>query len=231
MSTNPPAFRCRAILFDLDGTLIDSVAAVDRAWTRWALRHNLDPAEVVPKIHGRRAVESIRLFAPGPDIDIELERTWLETAEAGDTEGIAPILGALEFIASIPPARWGIVTSGASPVAIARMKAGGVATQFVVYGEDVERGKPSPDPYLLGARRLGFEPADCLVFEDTAAGILAGKSAGMQVIAVAGGADQIDIAEPNAIIQDYRALQIDQQNGWLLVKFAATSKEMIINQL
>ncbi len=105
-------FRCQAILFDLDGTLIDSIAAVDRAWSHWAVRHGLDPAVIVPQIHGRRAIDSMRLLAP--HLDVEAEDIWLRSIEATDTEGIVPIAGALEFVASIPRHRWAVVTSGAS---------------------------------------------------------------------------------------------------------------------
>ena len=222
-SPNPLAamfmFSCAGILFDLDGTLIDSINAVDRAWARWATRHGLDPAEVVPKIHGRRAQDSIRMLAPSPEIDLEAEQAWLENIEASDTEGIVPIDSAMQFVSEIPLDRWCVVTSGASPVAKARMNAVGLQPHCAVYGEDVEHGKPAPDPYLLGAKRLGFDPGDCLVFEDTAAGVRSGKSAGMKVIGVRGADTSVDLSEADAVISDYRFLTVEPKKDGLFVKF------------
>ncbi len=212
-------FQCKAILFDLDGTLVDSIAAVDRAWAKWALRHNLDPSVVVPQIHGRRAIDSLRLLAPDPNIDFDIEQAWLENVEASDTEGVVPIAGAMEFVASVPLHQWSVVTSGASPVANARMKAVGLEPLHAVYGEDVEKGKPHPDPYLLAAERLGLDPSDCLVFEDTAAGVRAGQSAGMKVIAITIGANRPDLLSAEAVIADYTTLVIQRDKDELLVKF------------
>ena len=214
-------FECQALLFDLDGTLVDSIAAVDRAWTRWALRHGLDPVVVVPQIHGRRAVDSLRLLAPYPEMDLIAEEEWLESVESSDTEGVVPIPGALEFVASVPRKRWSIVTSGASPVARARMNAVGLNPHFAVYGEDVENGKPAPDPYQLAARRIEIDPADCIVFEDTAAGVRSGQSAGMRVIAVSGGAERPDLAEAELVIKDYRSLRVRLKGAGLFIEFAS----------
>jgi len=211
--------KCKAILFDLDGTLIDSIAAVDRAWSRWAIRNGLDPADVVPRIHGRRAVDSLRLLAPSPDIDIDAEQAWLEAMESKDTEGIVPIRGALEFVASIPKSMWSIVTSGASPVAIARLNSVGLTPEFAVFGEEVQNGKPAPDPYLLAAKRMNIDPASCLVFEDTGAGVRSGKSAGMKVVAIAGPGDHPDLSEADAIVADYRNMSVELTTDEILVKF------------
>jgi len=201
-------FACQAILFDLDGTLIDSIAAVDRAWSKWALRHGLEPSEVVPHIHGRRAFDSLRLLAPHPDVDFEAEERWLEGVEAGDTEGIVPIPGALEFVSSVPKERWSIVTSGASPVAIARMNAVGLSPLHAVFGEEVVNGKPAPDPYLLAAERMGLNTRDCIVFEDTAAGVRSGQAAGMRVIAISGREKRQDLMNADAVVQDYRSVYL-----------------------
>lgn len=203
----------------MDGTLIDSIAAVDRAWGRWALRHGLDPAVVVPQIHGRRAVDSLRLLSPDPTIDIEAESAWLEGIEAADTEGVVEIPGALQFIASIPKTHWSIVTSGTSPVAIARMNAVGLTPLHAVYGEDVENGKPSPDPYLMAAQRLQLNPSDCLVFEDTVAGVRSGKAAGMKVVAVTAGNDRPELHIADRVIADYRLVTVTQNLDGIRVDF------------
>ena len=214
-------FSCQAILFDLDGTLIDSIAAVDRAWSRWAKRHGLDPAVVVPQIHGRRAVDSLRLLSPDPLLDLDAESEWLEGIESEDTDGVVEIPGAIEFIASIPRDRWSVVTSGTSPVAIARMNAVGLNPRFAVFGEDVLNGKPAPDPYLLAAERMQVDPKDCVVFEDTAAGIRSGKSAGMRVIAISLGASRPDLDIADAVVKDYRSLEIEKNPDGLRVQIGS----------
>lgn len=211
-------FLCQAILFDLDGTLIDSIEAVNRCWTRWALRHGLEPAQVVPRIHGRRAAESIRLFAPIAETELAAEEAWLQDQEASDTDGITLIPGAMAFLDQIPTDRWAIVTSGSLPVATARMGAVGIRPPQFITADDVSVGKPAPDPYLLAATRLGFPPEACLVFEDNAAGIQAGRAAGMAVIAV-GHPDRADLAAAAAIIRDFRDLAIDRVEGQILVRF------------
>ncbi len=210
-------FSCRAILFDLDGTLIDSIATVDRAWTKWALRHNLNPDEVVPQIHGRRAIDSLRRFVPNSDIDIEEEFRWLEQMEAADTEGVVEIDGSLSFLAGLPSHQWAIVTSGTSPVATARMGAVGIIPVVAVYGEDVENGKPHPDPYLEAARRMQLDPSECIVFEDTRAGILSGQAAGMKVIAVNGGVEKPELDLADALIANYRQITSAQNPDGLRV--------------
>ena len=174
---------CQGVLFDLDGTLVDSLHAVNRAWLTFARRHELDPHEVLDRIHGRRAIDSIRLFVD--EAKVEAEGLWLRQQEVLDTEGIVPLPGALELIKKLPVNKWGIVTSGTSDVARARMQAAGIPEPSVaVFGEDVENGKPSPDPYLLGAERLGLAAEGLVGFEDTEAGLTSIQSAGMTSIAV-----------------------------------------------
>jgi sugar-phosphatase len=174
---------CDAILFDLDGTLVSSLPAVDRAWSKWALKVGLVPEEILPKIHGRRSIDSVRVLVP--HLDAEVEDAWLQEAEASDTTGVTGLEGAVKFVRSLPPDRWSIVTSGTYEVATPRIRIAGLPLPNVaVYGNDVRNGKPAPDPFLLAAEKLGVPAERCLVFEDTIAGLTAGRAAGCKTIGV-----------------------------------------------
>ena len=184
MASLPASRAYAAFLFDMDGTLITSTAAAERVWTRWAERHGLDVTAFVPTVHGVRAVDTIRRQAL-PDIDLDAEVAWVERGEIEDVAGVAPIPGAVDFVRRLPPDRWAVVTSASLPLARARLKAAGVAPPAVlITAEAVERGKPDPAGYLKAARALGFDIADCLVFEDAEAGIRAGEAAGADVVVV-----------------------------------------------
>ncbi|WP_312084335.1 HAD-IA family hydrolase [Brevundimonas sp.] len=183
--TSLPASRAyQAFLFDMDGTLITSTAAAERVWTRWAERHGLDVAALLSVMHGVRAVDTIRRQKL-PDIDLDAEVAWVERGEIEDVEGVAPIAGAVDFVTRLPPDRWAVVTSASIPLARARLRAAGLAPPPVlITAEDVERGKPDPAGYLKAAATLGFDIADCLVFEDAEAGVQAGEAAGADVVVV-----------------------------------------------
>ena len=173
-----------AFLFDMDGTLLNSIVAAERVWGAWAERHGLDVESFLPIIHGVRPVDTIkRLNLPG--IDIAAEAAWIETAEREDVEGIVQIEGVVDFLNSIPGDRWAIVTSASPELARRRMAAAGiVAPETVVTGEDIVNGKPNPDCFLLGAERLGAKASDCLIFEDAPAGIRAAEAAGGDVVVI-----------------------------------------------
>jgi mannitol-1-/sugar-/sorbitol-6-phosphatase len=175
--------RAKGLLFDLDGTLIDSLPAVDRAWATFARKHNLEPEFVLARIHGRRSIDSIRELLP--EVDAEAENTYIRHLESSDTEGVRLLPGSKRLLESLPLDRWCLVTSGTSDIAKARLAAVGLPIpQFAVYGEDVERGKPAPDPFLLGAQRLGIAPEECIGFEDTDAGLASVKASGARAVAV-----------------------------------------------
>lgn len=174
---------CRGLLFDLDGTLIDSLPAVDRAWTAWSHRVGLDPAAVLPVIHGRRSIDSVRDLAP--HLDAEAEDAWLRARECADTEGVIVLPGARELLASLPEGTWAVVTSGTRDVATARLRAVGIEPPPAsVFGDEVAIGKPDPAPFLLGASRLGFSPRECVAFEDAPAGLASAVASGCVVVSV-----------------------------------------------
>ena len=201
--------RCRGLLFDLDGTLIDSLHAVDRAWTTWLIRHNLDVSVYLPRVHGRKAIDSVRDFLPGADA--EAETLALRELETMDTRGVGALPGAIDLLKSLPSDRWGIVTSGTSDVARARLAAARIPLPEVfVFGEDVAFGKPHPEPYLLGSRRLGFEPHEVVAFEDTAAGIQSILAAGLRPVSVS------FAYEP--VVYDYRSIAIEIEGDELLLR-------------
>jgi sugar-phosphatase len=173
----------KALLFDLDGTLVHSLPAVERAWKTFARRHALDETNIFERIHGRRSIDSIRQLLP--HVDPEVEDAFIRNLEATDTEGVHALPGAVELLESLEPGRWAIVTSGTSDVAMARWRAAGLPRPTVfVYGEEVANGKPAPDPFLLGAKKLGVEPESCLGFEDASAGMASIFAAGMQGVGV-----------------------------------------------
>ncbi|WP_020651942.1 HAD-IA family hydrolase [Massilia niastensis] len=173
-----------AFLFDMDGTILTSIIAAERVWSAWARSHGLDVEAFLPTIHGKRTEDTIRnLGLPGVDPVLEARRITL--AEVEDVAGIEAIAGVAAFLDSLPPQRWAIVTSAPRALAEARIAAAGLPLPAVlVAAEDVARGKPAPDPFLLGAEKLGMRPQDCLVFEDTLAGLQAAQAAGMDSIVV-----------------------------------------------
>jgi sugar-phosphatase len=180
--------QCKGFLFDLDGTLVNSLPAVERAWCNWADRFGISHDEVLNFIHGKQAITSLRHFMAGAsEAEIAAEFTRLEEIEASDTDGITPLPGAIELLQHLDASAipWAIVTSGSVPVAHARHRATGLPMPKVfVTAEQVKHGKPEPDAYLLGAELLGLAPETCVVVEDAAAGVLSGLAAGCHVIAV-----------------------------------------------
>lgn len=201
MTNYPHYWNAQGLLFDLDGTLVDSQQAITAAWTALANRRSLPIEEVIRLLPGRRASDVLTLLdLPRDTMDAELG--WLEN-EQNHPGPLAPIPGALPLTHAIPPGRWAVVTAAPESVAWARLDAAGLPRPQVLVGaEAVDDGKPAPDGYLRAAERLGISPADCVVFEDAKIGIEAGRAAGCRTIGIgaqAHGADQQ--------ITDYSQLQ------------------------
>ncbi|WP_404712999.1 HAD-IA family hydrolase [Sphingomonas sp. MMS24-J13] len=173
-----------AFLFDMDGTLLTSIASAERVWSRWAERHGLDVATFLPTIHGIRSADTIRNLAL-PGVDPEAEALAITLEEIEDVSDVRPIPGAEAFVRALPDGRWAIVTSAPRNLAIARIRAAGLPIPPVlVCAEDVAQGKPAPDGYIQAAGQLGFRSHHCLVFEDAPAGIQAGEAAGADVLVI-----------------------------------------------
>jgi len=179
-----PARDYAAFLFDMDGTILTSIIAAERVWADWARSHGLDVDVFLPTIHGKRSVDTVRGLGL-PDIDAEEEARRITLAEIDDVDGIEAIAGVAAFLATLPAERWAIVTSAPRALAQARIAAAGLPLPPVlVAAEDVKHGKPAPDPFLLGAEKLGMRPEECLVFEDTLAGLQSAAAAGMDSVMV-----------------------------------------------
>jgi sugar-phosphatase len=174
--------RCSALLFDMDGVLIDSTPAVARVWHKWAIERGFNPKEVVSRAHGRPSLTTVREYLP--DADHEAENREVERREIEDLEGVVPLPGSVDLLASLPEDRWTIVTSCTRALAEVRLRAAGLPIpRGMVTSNDVTNGKPHPEPYSKAATLLGFPPTDCIVIEDAPAGVHAGKAAGARVIA------------------------------------------------
>ncbi|OON37142.1 sugar phosphatase [Izhakiella australiensis] len=214
--------KCRGFLFDLDGTLVDSLSVVERAWTEWGARHGFDAETILDFVHGKQAITSVRHFLQGASEEkIQQEFLLLEKREAEDTEGITALPGARQLLATLDELHipWAIVTSGSMPVASARHRVAGLATPDIfITAERVERGKPEPDPYMLGAQLLGLEPEECVVVEDANAGILSGLAAGCHVVAVSPPADAPRLDAVAMVLNSLEEMVISKDGeGWVSV--------------
>ena len=176
-------FICSAVLFDLDGVLVDSSVVVERHWKRWADCHGVSLEDLMQVAHGRTSAEIIRIVAP--QLDAEQEGRIREAEEGVDTDGLEVSPTANRLLRSLPPDSWAVVTSGNRCAASTRLRYGDLPTPPVlVTAEDVQRGKPDPEAFLLAAKRLGAQPEQCVVIEDAPVGIEGARAAGMRVIAV-----------------------------------------------
>ena len=210
-------FVCKAILFDLDGVLVNSAECVERTWREWSARHQLDADEVIGVAHGRRTVETVRAVAPHLDALAEVEE--LEAKEALTTEGVYEIEGARELIASLPRDTWAIVTSGTRVIAEFRLKYVGIPIpRVMVCADEISNGKPHPEGYLTAAARLAVQSADCVVIEDTPPGIAAAHNAQMRAIAVSATYPPEHLADADAIVQRLTDLQISARGDAIRIK-------------
>ena len=219
MTPNPlPTRAFAAFLFDMDGTILDSIAAAERVWARWAARHGLDVPSFLPTIHGLRGVERIRqLNLPG--VDPEAEAAGIIREGLVEAAGIQAVPGAAAFLAALPPARWAVVTSAPRALALRRIEAAGLPLpSLLVAGEDVTIGKPQPECFLFAAQRLGVDIADCVVFEDAPIGIAAADASGASVVVVSATHRHAQaLADHHATVHDFTGLAIEPDgDAWRL---------------
>lgn len=199
--------NCQAILFDLDGTLVESTFFIERLWQDWGIEHGVSPQRMSEVMHGRPAVEIMNIVAP--HLSIKDEVYALETDEISRMEGMRTYAGAKELLSSLPPKQWAIVTSGSLRVASARLNYAGLPKPAVfITANDIKAGKPAPDAYLLASYRLHVQPEDCVVVEDAPAGIQAGKSAGMKVIGVASSHSKEELMQADVVVRQLADIKI-----------------------
>jgi mannitol-1-/sugar-/sorbitol-6-phosphatase len=189
-----------AVIFDLDGVLVDSTAVVERAWRRWAAEHGISVVDLLAVAHGRPGRDVVRAFAP--ELDAEAEAALLDSWEEADSAGLVAVPGAAECVSAVRDRRWAIATSGGRSLALGRLAAANLPLPDVlVTADDVHAGKPDPEPYLRAADALAVPPGDCIVVEDAPAGVTAGKRAGMTVIAVCTTHPPGDLAQADTVCQ------------------------------
>lgn len=186
MQATSPVLTARAVLLDMDGTIVNSDAVVERCWRAWALRQGLDPAEVLKVVHGRQGHATMAILLPDrPAAENHADNRELLAQETADVEGVVPVGGAPAFMAALAGFPHALVTSADAALATARMNAAGLPMPAVrVTAESVGASKPDPEGFLKGAAELGYAPADCVAFEDSEAGIAAARAAGMRVVGV-----------------------------------------------
>jgi sugar-phosphatase len=197
-------------LFDLDGVLVDSTPAVARVWSQWAIKRGFDPEDVVRRAHGRPSLTTICELLP--HADYEAENRIVERAEIQDLDGVVPLPGTQALLNALPPSQWTIVTSCTRALAEVRIKAAGlpVPERFIT-SNDIENGKPHPEPYLKGAALLGFAAEDCIVIEDAPAGVRAGKASGARVVGLLTTLPRNEVMAAGAdwIVKDCSAVTVD----------------------
>jgi len=220
IAASPVQIPCQAVLFDMDGILISSVASVERSWTKWALMRGIDPETAIRAAHGCRAIETVALLRP--DLDSTAELKLIEEIELADGQGLGVLPGVLPLLAALPPNRWTVVTSATERLARLRMTLSGIPVpQHIIHADSVTEGKPTPAPFLAGAKLLGFAPEDCVVFEDSSSGVIAGRAAGCTVVATPFSHSIASLSAANYLVKDLTgvAVTVLPGDGGVLLSF------------
>ncbi|MFG2607729.1 HAD-IA family hydrolase [Streptomyces sp. NPDC048514] len=211
-TATPTVLTARALLLDMDGTLVNSDAVVERIWRSWAERHGLDGDEVMKVVHGRQGHASMAVLLPGRPVEQNLaDNARMLAEETADTDGVVEVPGAAAFLASLRGLPHALVTSADVALSTARMKAAGLPLPGIrVTAESVGASKPDPEGFLKGAAELGVDPADCIVFEDSGAGIAAGRAAGMRVVGVG---PRAGVHGPDVTVEDLTRITVGTLPG------------------
>ncbi|CAM3567089.1 phosphatase [Rouxiella silvae] len=203
-----PEVKCKAVLFDLDGTLVDSCSSIENFWSRWAIKNHIDVNYVLSVIHGRNIEEALKLISPYFHNEDCIEEIKVLAIE--ELSHVSPVAGAVDFMKKIPVKRIAIVTSGAWKVAIASIRGAGLSVpDLVITSEDVWNDKPDPEPYLKATQLLDVQPDDCLVFEDADCGIQSAIAAGMRVIAVGSFSHRLKNRQDGMQLDNYKNILVD----------------------
>jgi len=220
------SFEAKAILFDLDGVLVDSAECVERTWSEWSARRGIDPRRVLEIAHGRRTIET--LLAVAPDLATDAEVRELEGRAATIVEGLREIPGARELLRGLPPDAWAVVTSGTLAVADFRLRHLGLSVPAVlVTADDITRGKPDPEGYLKAAARLGQKPVDCVVIEDAPAGIEAAHAGGMRAIGIPSTYPRDRLGHADCVVGRLQDLEITRQGDALQILAPRSGKTKV----
>ena len=218
VSSLPVTVACKGVLFDMDGILISSLGSVERSWSKWARMRGMDPEFVLGYIPGRRAIDSVRTLRP--DLNDVAELKIIEDFEVEDTHDLVVLPGVCHLIDRLPRHRWTVVTSATDRLARVRLAAGKVPVpDRLVTAETVQQGKPSPAPYLAGAKLLGLHPTDCVVFEDSASGVIAGHAAGCTVIATTFSHPSERLEEADYIVPDLTGVSASSAGDSIELRF------------
>jgi len=208
----------------MDGILISSLGSVVRSWTKWAEMRGIDPESSLKTAHGRRAIETVAMLRP--DLDSEAELKILEDLEIADNEGLRALPGVCELLRSLPADRWTVVTSATEKLARSRLADGGIPVpNRLVTANQVTRGKPHPEPFVAGAALLGFKPQDCVVFEDSASGVIAGRAAGCTVIATTFSHSVESLEAAHYLLEDLTGVTAALDEAGILLRFVPLASE------
>lgn len=214
----------------MDGVLISSIGSVERTWEKWALARGLDPAATIATVHGRRAIESVRLLRP--DLDDQAELEWLEQMEIEDNVGLSALNGVCSILKALPDNYWTVVTSATERLARSRMEHAGIPVPARIVSADmVTQGKPHPEPYLRGAEILGLAPADCLVIEDSASGAQAGHAAGCKVLATLFSHSLESLIDADWVVRSLEDVSVQVAGEALEVRFTPVSRKAIAAEI
>jgi mannitol-1-/sugar-/sorbitol-6-phosphatase len=217
--TEPVCVTAKGILFDMDGVLVSSIESVVRSWRRWAELYKLPNAETFEIPHGVRAKDIIETLLP--DVDSQEAVRVIEDIEVEDVADLRVLPGVKTLLESLPLERWAIVTSSTRRLLLARLGAAGLPVpQRIISGDDVERGKPDPEPYRRGAELLGLRPKECVVLEDAPSGVRAGKQAGCRVLGVLGTHSAEELHEADWVVGSLEGLAVTVDPSGLELQFS-----------